>query len=95
LGPDPGYDADAFADIQGRVQALFPEATGAGTTLTYTNVGLGYAGDPYGTDVAPQVELSVSGLQFTPITLLTFATFNLPTFRATMTMEDGRGTQSN
>jgi hypothetical protein len=95
LGPAPGLNQEAFEDLQARVRALFPEAQGVNISVTYTNVGLGYAGDPYGPDVSPQISLRVSGLRFTPLTTLSLAAFNLPAFSATMTMEDGLGRISN
>jgi hypothetical protein len=74
-----------------------PEIDGAGVnvTVTYTNVEVGYSGDPYGPDVAPEIRVAVSGLVFRPITTLSLTTFNLPIFSASMTMEDGQGTASS
>jgi hypothetical protein len=94
-GPDPGFDADAFAAITHRMAVLFPEIADATVQISYKNVELGYSGDPYGPDVAPQITVAVSGLTYTPLTTLSLAAFNLPTFKASVTMEDGHGTQAN
>jgi Flp pilus assembly protein TadG len=97
VGPSPGFNAAAYAAIKGRMASLMPEINGAGVTVTvtYTNVEIGYSGDPYGPDVAPEINVSVSGLVFRPITTLSLATFSLPTFSATMTLEDGQGAASS
>jgi len=94
-GPSPGFDEDAFAGIVQRMAVLFPEISDATVQISYKNVELGYSGDPYGADVAPEITVSVSGLTYTPLTTLSLAAFNLPTFKASVTMEDGRGTQAN
>ena len=94
-GPTPGFDSAAFIAIGNRVRLLYPEASNARITISYQNSGLGYSGDPYGPDVAPEITLAVSGLQFVPLTSFSLATFTLPTISATMTMEDGVGTVSN
>jgi len=94
-GPTPGFSATAWAAILDRMQAMYPAIGTTNFTVTYENVGLGYAGDPYGPDVSPLVTVKLQGLTFHPITSLLFATVNMPDFRASMTLEDGLGTQSN
>jgi hypothetical protein len=97
LGPAPGYSSDAYAAIRGRMAALLAEIDNpdVSVTVTYTNVEVGYSGDPYGPDVAPAIMVTIDGLVFQPITTFGWATFDLPPFRASMTMEDGQGTVSS
>ena len=70
---------------------------GAGNVeIEYRNVGLGYAGDPNGPDVAPLVTVSLNDLQFQPITTMLFGvSVDMPDFRAALTLEDGSGNVSN
>ena len=91
-----GYDAAAFDAIVARMSAMYPPITDSNVTVEYRNVGLGYAGDPNGPDVAPLVTVRLTGLTFQPITTLLFgAAIGMPDFRAALTLEDGSGTVSN
>ena len=88
----------AFNAIVARMQKFLPELTAAGVQVSYANSGLGYAGDPNGSDVAPLITVSIrpNTVTFRPITFALFkTTFNLPSFSAALTMEDGQGTVSN
>lgn len=92
-----GFSAAAFTGIYNRMRAFLPELAQAQVRIQYINVGLGYAGDPGGPDVAPLVRVSIrqggdNALRFQPITLLLFQTaITLPTFSAELTLEDGQG----
>lgn len=91
-----GYDAGAFDGIVARMQAIMPEIGDANVRIDYENVGLGYAGDPHGPDVAPLVTVRLTGLTFQPLTTLIFgASMSMPDFRAALTLEDGSGTVAN
>ncbi len=91
-----GYDAAAFNAVVARMRLMMPEITAANVEIDYENVGLGYAGDPNGPDVAPLVTVRLRNMTFQPISLLVFnGTFNLPDFRSALTLEDGAGTVSN
>ena len=91
-----GYSATAFANIVGRMDAMYRPIDAANVTVEYKNVGLGYAGDPTGPDVAPLVTVRLTGLTFKPVTGLLFGlTFPMPDFAAAMTLEDGAGAISN
>jgi hypothetical protein len=94
-GPDPGFDATAFDAIGDRMRAMEPTITNANFTITYRNVGLGYAGDPFGADVAPQITVALQGMPFVPITSLLFAQLTMPPASSSMPMEDGVGIMSN
>ncbi len=91
-----GYDAAAFDAIVARMDAMYPPINDSNVTVEYRNVGLGYAGDPNGPDVAPLVTVRLTGLNFQPITFVLFgADVPMPDFRAALTLEDGAGTVSN
>jgi Flp pilus assembly protein TadG len=89
------YDGTAFQAIVDRMAAMYPQITAANVEIEYKNVGLGFAGDPNGPDVAPLVTVRLTGLKFQPFTTLMFATFNLPDFAASLSGEDLSGTASN
>lgn len=85
-------NSDAFNAIVNRMRAIAPAIAETDVRITYTNSGLGYAGDPNGADVAPLVTVDAIGIDFTPLLFQFFgASFNLPTISATLTMEDGDG----
>lgn len=91
-----GYDAAAFDAIVARMNAMYPPIDDTNVMVEYRNVGLGYAGDPNGPDVAPLVTVRLTGLSFQPITFVLFgADIPMPDFRAALTLEDGAGTVSN
>ena len=93
---DWGYNAMAFNNIVARMQDAMPEVQPANVLVEYENVGLGYAGDPHGPDVAPLVTVKLRDLSFTPLALMVFdASIGLPDFRAALTSEDGTGTFAN
>ena len=91
-----GYNAAAFTNIVNRMRAIMPQITAANVTVTYENVGLGFAGDPNGADVAPLVTVRLRNLTFQPgIAALFGGSLTLPSFKAALTMEDGAGTNAN
>lgn len=91
-----GYDPDAFANLVTRMDAMYPAIGPGNVEIEYRNVGLGYAGDPNGPDVAPLVTVRLTGLTFKPITTLIFGlSLPMPDFRAALTLEDGAGTEAN
>lgn len=88
-------NASAHDAVISRMRTLFPEVDQATVKIRYEGVNLGYAGNPYGSDVSPMVTVEMSGVTFTPITAFLLAAFNLPDFKAALTMEDGQGSESN
>lgn len=91
-----GYDAVAFDAIVARMAAFYGPITDQNVTVEYRNVGLGYAGDPNGPDVAPLVTVQLRGLVFQPITTMLFGgAISMPSFAAGLTLEDGSGSVSN
>lgn len=93
---DPSLNSVAFNKLISRMNDIFPQIAAANVTVDYTNVGLGFAGDPNGPDVAPLVTVKLQNLTFQPITFLLFNTsITLPDFSAALTLEDGSGDVSN
>lgn len=92
----PGSDT-AFGNIVERMQFMYPPIQPENVQIEYRNVGLGFAGDPNGPDVAPMVSVSLTELQFQPITtfFLGGVTVTMPDFRASLTAEDLAGDFSN
>lgn len=90
------YTNAAFQNITNRMKAMYSPITAANVSIEYKNIGLGFAGDPNGPDVAPLITVRLTGLDFHPITCLMFAcTIGMPDFRAALTAEDLSGTVSN
>lgn len=90
------YDPTAFQNIVNRMSAMYPQIAAANVSVRYKNIGLGFAGDPNGPDVAPLITVRLTDLVFHPITCLMFAcTIPMPDFRASLTAEDLSGTVSN
>ena len=56
---------------------------------------MGFAGDTNGMELSPLVTVELTGLQFKPITSLTLATIQMPSFETTLTAEDSVGSVSN
>ena len=90
---DGTVKAAAFNNIVARMQAFYPGLAANNVVITYDNVGLGYSGDPNGSDVAPLVTVKLTGLTFAPMLFSFFqnATVSLPAFSSALTMEDGIG----
>ena len=86
----------AFNNIVNRMRLFMPEIASSNVTVDYDYSGLGYAGDPNGSDVSPLVRVSLKQLTFRPLLFRFFAgTITLPSVSAALTMEDGQGTISN
>jgi Flp pilus assembly protein TadG len=92
-----GYSAAAFNSIVARMVLISPNITAANVVVEYEHVGLGYAGDPNGLDVAPIITVRLRNLQYRPQLGVLFGglIFTLPGFAASMPIEDGAGSVSN
>ncbi|MWV28940.1 TadE/TadG family type IV pilus assembly protein [Aurantiacibacter rhizosphaerae] len=88
-------DATAFNRIVDRMAVLYRGITPGDVTVDYTWSGLGYSGDPNGSDVDPIVTVRVSNQQFKPLTLGTLQNLGLPGTSHSLTMEDGQGSLGN
>jgi hypothetical protein len=87
----------ALTNIATRMRHFFPAVAPANVVVEYGPTDLGYAGDPNGTDAAPLVTVSLQNLMFKPFLFQLFRTNGilLPDFRASLTLEDAAGTESN
>ncbi|MCF8709405.1 TadE/TadG family type IV pilus assembly protein [Rhizorhapis sp. SPR117] len=89
-------DNTAFNNIVNRMRLFLPELSASKVTVEYGYSGLGYAGDPNGSDVSPLVTVRIRNMTFQPITLILFnSSITLPSFSAALTLEDGQGNVSN
>ena len=89
-------DSAAFTRILTRMQYYDSSIQPANVIVEYRGSGLGYAGDPGGMEIAPTVTVRLTGMQFNAMSgYIWKAAMNLPDFAASLTMEDGEGTNSN
>ena len=95
---EPSLDSDAFTGLIDRMHMMYPQISAGSVEVEYQNIGLGYAGDPNGSDVSPLITVRIrpDSLSFRPILFSLFGgTISLPRFSAALTMEDGQGTVAN
>jgi Flp pilus assembly protein TadG len=89
-------NSTAFTNVVTRMALMYPPITASNVEVDYSNVGLGFAGNPDGSDVSPLVTVKLKNLQFHPITCLIFAcSISMPDFSAALTAEDLSGTVAN
>ena len=88
-------DATAFKTIVNRMQLFLPFLTADNVTVEYSSSGLGYAGSPVLPDLSPLVTVKISGMTFTPITVLAMTSMSMPSFTTTLSAEDFSGSVSN
>ncbi|WP_265587339.1 TadE/TadG family type IV pilus assembly protein [Sphingomicrobium arenosum] len=93
---DFGLDNTAFAGLVEHMALYDPAVGAANVVVTYENVGLGFAGDPSGSDVQPLITVSLTGMSFRPLVSALFPV-SLPfgSFASAITAEDMSGTVSN
>ena len=94
-GITTGRNATAFTNLVNRMKQFKPDITEANVRVLYRGSGLGFAGDTNGMELSPLVTVELTGLQFKPITSLTLATIQMPSFETTLTAEDSVGSVSN
>ena len=85
----------AFDLIVARMRNMKRDIVAANVRVTYRGSGIGYAGDPNGTDISPLVTVTLTGMTFKPAVGLMLRNVSLPDFRTTLTAEDSAGTVSN
>lgn len=89
-------NASAFNNIVTRMNQIYPRITAQNVVVDYDPAGLGFAGNPFGPDVAPIVTVRLQNMTFQPIVSQIFgATFNMGSFPSSLTVEDGVGNVSN
>ena len=90
------YNSTAFGNLVQRMQYMYPQIAPENVQVIYKNIGLGFAGDPDGSDVSPLVTVKLRDLEFHPVTCLVFAcSMDMPSFSAALTAEDLSGAESN
>jgi hypothetical protein len=84
------FNATAFTAIVNRMAAIYGGVTAANVRVEYRHVGLGFAGNPYGSDILPLVQVSLTGMNFNFLTpgLSGLVTIAMPAFRTSMPAED-------
>ena len=93
--PSLTRNGPAFAAIVARMRLMKPDIVASNVSISYQGSGLGYAGDPNGMEIAPLVTVSLTGVQFQPLSLLMLTHTTMPDFATTLTAEDSVGSQSN
>lgn len=83
-----------FDVVLERMQDFMPDLEAGDVIITYSNSGLGFAGDPGGPDIAPIVTVSLDDdVRFEPILTAVFGlTWGLPAAPYSVSQEDGVGT---
>nr|WP_283937747.1 TadE/TadG family type IV pilus assembly protein [Sphingomonas hankyongi] len=95
-----GVDTTRFDAIVARMQAMDPAIEADKVKVTYRGSGFGFAGDSGGggsetMEISPLVTVSLTDMEFRPITSLMLANIPLPAFSTTLTAEDASGAYSN
>jgi hypothetical protein len=91
-----GYSNANFRQIVDRMKIFYPYIGYNDVTVEYRNVGLGYAGDPGGSDIAALVTVRLRNISYRPLTGMLFkATIPMGAFSAALTLEDGAGSVAN
>ena len=92
-------DSTAFNNLVAHMRNFLPELTAANVAVEYSASGLGFAGNPNGSDLVPLVTVKIGSpatpVQFNPITSFLLVTMDMPTVTTTLTAEDLSGAQSN
>jgi Flp pilus assembly pilin Flp len=86
----------AMGNITRRMRQFKTDITPANVEIGYAWSGLGYAGDPNGSDVAPIMSITAKNLNFNPLLFTIWGgSVEFPDLSYSLTMEDGKGTVSN
>lgn len=86
-------DAGAFDRIVDWMRQVDDRITHSNVVVEYRHVGLGFAGNPTGPDIAPLITVKLTGMVFRPVTpgLAGIASITMPDFAASLTGEDVDG----
>lgn len=89
-------NATAFNNIVTRMRRMEGQITPANVVIDYDYSGLGFAGNPYGPDVAPIVTVRLRDMEFESIVAQFFGgVIDKEGFASSLTLEDGTGSVSN
>lgn len=95
------FDTATFTNVLvARMRQIDPSVAASNVRVRYSGSGMGFAGNAgsSGTgemEISPLITVSLSGLQFTPITTFLLASMTMPDFATTLTAEDASGSYSN
>lgn len=84
-------DQDAFDNIVMTMQRFYGGISRENVVIRYDWSGLGYAGNPNGSDVEPIVTIRLTNLNFKPLISGTLGSIGLPGTSHSLTNEDGSG----
>lgn len=94
-------DTTTFNDVLvARMQQIDPRIQASNVVVRYSGSGLGFAGNVGSSatgemEISPLITVSLTGLQFTPLTSYLFVTVTMPDFATTLPAEDASGQYSN
>jgi Flp pilus assembly pilin Flp len=63
-----GDENQPFLDIVEAMRIAYPQVENDQVTITYEHIGLGFAGNPFGSDVTPSVTVALAGFQMVLLT---------------------------
>lgn len=94
--PDPGtFDSATFNNVLlARMQQIDPAIKAENLVVRYSGSGLGFASAGQ-MEISPLTTVTVTGMEFKPITSFLFLHITMPDLSATLTSEDASGQYSN
>lgn len=88
-------DQDAFDNIVATMRRYYGGISPENVVVQYEYSGLGFAGNPNGSDVDPIVTVALVNMDFNPLISGTIGSIGLPGTTHSLTNEDGEGSFSN
>ena len=104
------FDTDTFNNVLvARMQQIYPAIKPENVIVRYSGSGFGFAGSvsgggggggggggtPEQMEISPLVTVTLTGVEFQPITAMLLARVTMPSFSTTLTAEDASGAYSN
>ena len=99
------FDSDTFNNVLvARMTQIYPAIKAENVIVRYSGSGFGFAGTTGGgggggggevMEISPLVTVTLTGVEFHPITSLLFASITMQNLSATLTAEDASGEYSN
>jgi Flp pilus assembly protein TadG len=89
-GSNTAMNTTVFGEIVTRMRSYNPRIQSANVVITYRHVGLGFAGNPFGPDVEPEISVSLTGMTVSrgALSLFGVRTLNMPSLITTISSED-------
>lgn len=87
-----GFDQASFDRILTRMRGIYPKIQAENLVVEYHHIGFGFSGNPYGSDISPNVTVRLENMQFNFLFpgLQTLTSLIMPELKATLTGEDFR-----